>query len=53
MAVLCTPRSWLTPLRHRLSTVCQLTQSSITPTLTSAKPRSVLAVDPCLSECGQ
>jgi hypothetical protein len=53
MAVLCTPRSSLTPLRQRLSTACQPTQSYITPRLISAKARCVRAVDSCLSECGQ
>lgn len=53
MAVLYTPRPGMTPLRHRLSTACQIAQSNIAATLIAAKPRSVLAVDPCLSGCAQ
>lgn len=53
MAVLCISRSGLTPLQHKLTTVCQLAQSKVTLTMTSAQPRSVLAVGPCFCERGQ
>lgn len=53
MAVLCISRSGLTPLRYKLTAVCQPAQSKVTLTMTSAKPRSVLAVEPCFSERGQ
>jgi hypothetical protein len=53
MAVLCISRSGLTPLRYKLTTVCQPAQSEVTLTMTSAKPRGVIAVEPCFSERGQ
>jgi hypothetical protein len=53
MAVLCTSRSGLTPLRHKLSADCQLTESNVMLTTTSANPRGAPAVGPRSSERGQ